>query len=550
MISKLHIQNIGIIEDVEIDFQDKLNIITGETGSGKTLILESISLVTGNRISKDIIRTGEDFAFIEVCFLCDIPDISQDGMIILSRQFYANGKNICKVNGQMATLTYLKSIGDLLVDIHQQHDNNMLLNPNMHLELLDSYIGKELNNVKVEYLELLNKQKEVINQMKNLCADPIERQRKLELLEYQFNEIENANLKLDEEEKLIERKTVLQNSEKIHSNLNEGYEVIDNLLLGNIDILLNKLSNISKYDNKYEKMYDNIQNMYYELEDIKMQIYDDISKNELSEDELEQVVDRLDNIFKLKRKYGNNIEEVLQYFEKIQIEINQMHNLDEIVKKLNIEFNENNEKLFYLCLKMHNIRIENAKKVQNMINNELVSLEMPKAKFEIQVLFNDNVFEYENDKKYSFNENGLNKVNFMICTNLGGKMQMINKIASGGELSRITLALKTVFIDSYKIPTIVFDEIDTGLSGQAIISLGEKFKLIGNNHQVIIVTHNANIAAIGNNNVFVEKIFENEKTKTKVKILNYEEKVNEICRILNGNNITDNVIKHAKDLIG
>lgn len=549
MVSRIHIQNIGIIEDIEIDFTEKLNIITGETGAGKTLIIDSINLVTGNRLNKDIIRNGQDKAFIEICFLQEIEEISEDGMIILSREIYSNGKSICKINGKMATLTQVKNLGDMLIDIHGQHDVNNLLNPNMHMKLLDNYIGNDLKEIKGKYKELLNKQKEISKKQKELCANPIERQRKLELLEYQITEIENANLVVGEEEELSEKKTLFQNYEKIYSSLNAGYKLLENEIISKINNITGSISKITSYNEKYNEIYEKLQDTYYNLEDIKSIIYDEISKNDFNENESERILERLDEIFKLKRKYGNTVKDILKYYEQISQEFEDMKNSDEIIEKLNIEYENNNKKLFDLAFEMHQIRINCAQKVKNIINKELVSLEMPKAEFDIVSTFNNNNDKYEKGNQYSYTEDGLDNVSFLIKTNVGSKPQIINKIASGGELSRITLALKTVFAEIYNIPTIIFDEIDTGLSGQATIALGDKLKYIAKKHQVICITHQANIAALGENNIFVKKEVEKGVTKTKVKILNENEKIEEISRILGGKNITDIVRKHATELI-
>ncbi|MBE5822352.1 MAG: DNA repair protein RecN [Clostridiales bacterium] len=549
MVSRIHIQNIGIIEDIEIDFTEKLNIITGETGAGKTLIIDSINLVTGNRVNKDIIRNGQEKAFIEICFLYELEGISEDGMIILSREIYSNGKNICKINGKMATLTQLKNIGDILIDIHGQHDINNLLNPNMHMKLLDNYIGNELKEIKIQYKDLLNNQKEIAKKQKELCANPIERQRKLELLEYQINEIQEANLIIGEEEELSEKKTLYQNYEKIYSALSESYKILENQVMTNANSIIGNISKITSYNEKYNQIYEKLQDVYYNIEDIKSEIYDEISKNDFDENENERILERLDEIFKLKRKYGNTVEEILKYYEKISKEFEDMKNSDEIINELNKEYELNNQKLFNLAFEIHQIRIKCAKKVKNIINEELVSLEMPKAEFDIISNFNENNEQYEKGKKYSFSEDGLDDVKFMIRTNVGSKPQIINKIASGGELSRITLALKTVFAEIYNIPTIIFDEIDTGLSGEATIALGHKLEYIAHKHQVICITHQANIAALGENNIFVKKEVEENITKTKIKVLNENEKIEEISRILGGKNITDTVRRHAIELI-
>lgn len=549
MLERIHIQNIGIIEDVEIEFDDNLNVLTGETGSGKTLIIDSINLVTGNRVNKNIIRNGQDFAFIEICFNYDIPDISEDGLVILSRQIYSNGKNVCKINGKMATLTQVKQIGDSLIDIHGQHDVTNLLDKSKYIELLDNYIGQDFMKLKEEYVRLLQIRKEIKQKQEELTADPTQRNRKIDLLQYEIEEIEKAELKIGEEEKLIEQKNIFQNSEKIVSNLNDTYTLLSENILQSLNRCCSNIEEIAGFDKDYEAFHNLLQEAYYNLEETKRDVLGKLDGIYYDADEQQKVFDRLDYIFNLKRKYGNTIEEILNYCSTLHQKLDEINASSDLIEKLNKEYEENTYMLFELALKMHNIRVEKAKKIVESVNNELIDLEMPKAKFEILVKFNNNSFEYVSTNDYQFNSFGLDDVEFNICTNVGSKAQSIGKIASGGELSRLTLALKTVFASTYNVPTIIFDEIDTGLSGQACVALAKKFKNISKSHQIILITHHPNIAAIGTNNIFVKKEIVDDVTKSFAKKLDEEEKIIEVARILSGNDKSDIALKHAKELI-
>lgn len=549
MLERVHIQNIGIIEDIEIEFDNVLNVLTGETGSGKTLIIDSINLVTGNRVNKDIIRSGELEAFIEVCFSADIPGVSQDGMVILSRRIFSNGKNVCKITGQMATLTQLKQVGDILIDIHGQHDVVNLLDKSKYIELLDNYIGDDITQLKIKYRELLHKRKEIISKQEELSADPIERSRKIDLLQYEIEEISNANLEIGEEEKLIEQKSICQNSEKICLALNEVESILSDNVIPSLSKCHTSLGSISQLNENYEKVYNVIQESYYNIEEAKRDVVTELGYIDFNSEKQQKIFDRLDYIFNLKRKYGNTIEDVLKYCNNLKKQLENLNSSNEIIQLLSKQLEENTYSLFELSLKMHNIRVKKAKEIEQKVQLQLVELEMPKAKFDIVVEFNNNEFEYVKSSEYSFNQNGLDNIEFLICTNPGSKPQMIGKIASGGELSRLTLALKIVFADSYKIPTIIFDEIDTGLSGQACVSLAKKFKDISNNHQIILITHHANIAAIGTNNIYVKKEMIDEKIISQAFVLNKDEKIEEIARILSGEQKTETAIKHAKELV-
>ena len=549
MLERIHIHNIGIIEDIELEFDDNINVLTGETGSGKSLIIDSISLVAGNRGNKEVIRNGCDEALIEACFSANIPDISEDNTIILSRKILANGKNVCKINGQMATLTQLKQVGDMLIDIHGQHDIVNLLDKTKYISLLDNYIGQEINDLKKEYIVLLEERKEIFKKQTELLADPNERNRKIDLLKYEIEEINNAHLQLDEEEKLIDKKNFFQNSEKIYSSLNETYNMLEGNVLNNLNACYQNMLSISQYNEKYMKNCDILQEAYYNLEEVNRDISQMFNDIDYNAEEKQRVFDRLDEIFNLKRKYGNTIKDILEYCEKIQNDLKELNSSNEIIEQLNKRLKDNTYTLFELSLKMHNIRNKKAKEIEQLVQAQMADLDMPKVKFDILVEFNDNCFEYDEQNNYNFTVNGLDEVLFVVCTNVGSKTQLISKIASGGELSRLMLALKIVFANSYNIPTIIFDEIDTGLSGQACVALAKKFKEISNIHQIILISHHANIAASGTNNILVKKKMDNGSIKSTACVLDENNKIQEIARILSGDVKTDIAVKHAIELI-
>ncbi len=424
-----------------------------------------------------------------------------------------------------------------------------LLDKSRHIELLDRYIGKDIENFKKQYNQLLSTRKEILKKQGELSADPVERNRKIDLLQYEIDEIVNANLQIGEEEKLIEQKNLFQNSEKISLALNETYSVLNDNIVQGLQKCCADMQAISKFDSEYERIYKVIQEAYYDIEETKRDIGSNLDNIYYDTEEQQKVFDRLDYIFNLKRKYGNTIEDVLDYCKKLQQQLEELNSSNEIIEQLNKEYEQNTYSLFDISLKMHNIRVAKAKEIEKIVNQELIDLEMPKAKFDVVVSFNNNVFEYDKLQNYEFNQNGLDDVSFMICTNVGSRAQLIGKIASGGELSRITLALKVVFANFYDIPTIIFDEIDTGLSGQACVALANKFKNISKKHQIILITHHANIAAIGTNNIFVKKQINEGVTKSFAKVLNEEEKIQEVARILSGNEKTEISLKHAEQLV-
>lgn len=531
MLGQLHIKNIGIIDDVTVNFDDGVNILTGETGAGKSLIIDSISAITGSRISKELIKTGCDMALIEACFF------TCDDNIILSREIYQNGRNICKINGKMTTLSELKIMGESLIDIHGQHDNQSLLNVKKHIELLDSFAGKNVYEQKLNYTELLNKYKEISFQIKKNYGDEQERARRIDLLKYQKDEIEKASLKAGEEEELSEKRKLFMNAEKIVKALSATNQILDNSVLENIGEATKELSSISSLNEKYGQALNSLNDAYYTIQDVSNEVSNFLYEVDFDEGEQKQIEERLDLICNLKRKYGSNVEEVIEYYNKLVEELNFLENSEEITNKLKEELLELEAKLKKIGLEIRKYRQETASVIEEKINLQLQDLEMKKAYLKFQFR------ELEN-----FREDGIDDVELLICTNPGEGLKSLAKIASGGEISRVMLAIKTVLCEYDDVPTMIFDEIDTGISGQAGKAVAEKMKIIGKTHQIICVTHLPAIAAIGNANYFIQKNLEGERVVTSIRRLNEEETIKEIARILAGNDISEAVLQHAREL--
>lgn len=537
MISTLHIKNIGIIEDLSIDLNKGLNVLTGETGAGKTLIIDSLQIISGGRFSKEMIRKGETNSFVELCMYEPNNENAIDGNIIISREIHSNGKNMCKINGRMVTVNELKEFMSRFIEIHGQNDNQSLLDNKQHLQYLDGFVGEKLIEEKQKYANLYNRYNEIRQELRENYGDDKERQRKLDLLKYQLNEIQEANLKIEEEQELEEKRKIMMNSEKLVENLQEA----DNLIGGNgidsISMAIRALEKIETIDEKYEKVSTNLKNIYYELQELSRDISgykDDIY---FDEEENNYIEERLDLIFSLKRKYGNTIEEILTYSEEIEEEIEHIENLEEYNAKLKKEQKEIEEQMNLLASKMHEIRIEYAQKLSENINNELEELEMKNAKINVHV-------DYIEDEYF---KNGKDIVTFYITTNIGEDEKELSKIASGGEMSRTMLAIKKVLADSDKMPVLIFDEIDTGISGKAASSVAKKLKSISQNHQVLCISHLPNIAANADYNYFISKNVNQDRTKTQVKLLKENEVIEEIARISSGE-INETTLRYATEL--
>ena len=538
MISTLNIKNIGIIDDITINFNNGLNILTGETGAGKTLIIGALSILAGGRFSKEMIRNGEEYSYVELCLYIPENKNSVDGNIIISREIYLNGRNMCKINGRLVTVNELKNFMQNIIDIHGQNDNQTLFNVSEHIKLLDEFSGKELSNIKKEYTNLYNEYINIKEELKRNYGDEKEKQRKLDLLKYQINEIEIAKLKIGEEEELVEQRKVIANSEKISENLQNASSCINENAVDSIYTAIRCLEKIQNINLEYSNILESLKGTYYEIEEIGRDIEEKSNNLEFDKNDLEMIENRLNIIYSLKRKYGNNVEEILNYKENKLQEINTIENLEEYTNQLKKQLLINEEQMLKLCIKMNEIRNLSANIITEKINKELEELEMKNAKFEVKIEFN-------NEK--IFTNNGLDKVEFLISSNVGEEPKPLNKIASGGEISRIMLAIKNVLAEVDKVDILVFDEIDTGISGIAANSVGNKLKKISKNHQVLCVTHLASIAAKADYNYYISKKTENNKTSTKIKLLNENESIQEIARIASGE-ITEISLKHALEL--
>lgn len=537
MITSLHIKNIGIIDEININLNEGFNVLTGETGAGKTLIIDSLQIIAGGRFSKEMIRRGENQSYVEMSLYLPNKGFEED-TVIVSREMNIKGKNLCKINGRLVTVSELKEFMKDVIDIHGQNDNQSILDNSTHISLIDGFADSEISNVKNEYTELYKEYQLTKKALNDNYGDDREKQRKLDLLKYEVEEIENANLKIGEEEEIEEKRKIISSSEKIVNNLQEAEMQISENVIENLNIAIRSMEKIETYKEEYATLVGELKNAYYELQEAARDISSNREDIYFDEEEQKEIEERWDLIHSLKRKYGNTIEEILKYKEEKSEEINQIENLDEYILSLKKQKQKLEKQMLELANKMHLIREKYGEKLSAEINSELQDLEMKNAKFSVH---------FENNEETDFNKDGLDKIEFMIQTNVGEEAKPLTKIASGGEMSRIMLAIKNVLADVDKIPVLIFDEIDTGISGIAANSTGEKMKSISKNHQVICVTHQASIAAKGDYNYYISKQVVNEKTSTKIKLLSENEVINEIARISSGS-ISEASINHAKEL--
>jgi len=536
MITNLHIKNIGIISDLELNLNNKLNVLTGETGAGKSLIINSLGIICGGRFTKETIRKGENNAVVELCMFLPEDENAIDGNIIISRETNINGRNLCKINGRLVTVNELKKFMSRYIEIHGQNDNQNLLDAKTHIKYLDNFIGNSIINLKEEYKEKYIKYNEIKRRLEENYGDEKEKQRKIDLLKYQLNEITDAKLKIGEEEKLQEKRKIILNSEKIAENLKQVDYVIGENSIEALSEGIRSIEKIENIDEKYLKISNDLKNIYYELQEISRDINSYKEDTYFDEEERNEIEERLDLIFSLKRKYGNSIEEILKYKEELESEIEQIENVDEINSKLKQEQKELRSEIEKISNKLNEIREKYSKELSNKINKELQDLEMKNAQIKVKV-----------EKTEEFNENGKDKVEIFIKTNVGEEECELIKIASGGEQSRIMLAIKKVLAETDKMPILVFDEIDTGISGKASNAVAEKLSTISNSHQVLCISHLPSIAAIADYNYYISKEVTNERTNTSVKLLSENEVIEEIARISSGN-INEITLQYAQEL--
>ena len=550
MLKSLNIENIAVIESAEIEFSSGFNALTGETGAGKSILVDSISAVLGERTSKELVRNGADNAYVCACFEDIDSDVSkkldefdipnEDDVLIVSRKISSQGKSSCKVNGRSVTVSMLKELGMLLVNIHGQHDSQALLNADYHYKFLDMTGNNNeiLESYKNSFKELVSVRK----RLKALTADADTKDRELEILDYQIKEIESSDIKVGEIESLQSRKKIILNSQELITAVNKVLLFIngDDEAQGIQSLsstAQNEIKSLVDFDSDFKKLNE----LLYSVNDISEQIKDiseeKLSSIDFSENELEMIEERLNLLLILCSKYGNNEQSVLDYLENAKERKRLFDNSEEELEKLNLEYDGLFEKTVELANKLSGYRKELAKKLENDVKEQLVFLDMPKIQFVV------------NFEKGNLSSNGFDRIEFLISTNPGEPPKPLSKIASGGELSRIMLAVKNIIAKNDSVGTLIFDEIDTGVSGRASRKIGLKLKEVSNHTQVICVTHSAQIASLADTHLLISKNFENERTFTKVSQLDYESRKQELARIMGGLEITETLLQSAEELL-
>ncbi|WP_314393254.1 DNA repair protein RecN [Leptotrichia shahii] len=551
MLRELRLNNLAIIKNLDLEYNEKFIAMTGETGAGKSIILNGISLLIGERSHTDMIRNGAQSLFAEGVFelnenqkkrLNELGFEIEDDELIITRYFDRNAKSKITVNGSRMTLSRLKELMVNIIDLVGQHEHQFLLNSDYHLHLLDRFLDDEGKMLFKKIRENVNKIKKLNLQIRNIEEEKSKIAEKKDILEFQLNEINSLELKENEDNELEEEYKILFNAGKISEKLEETSQFLKEgefsilTALGRAKRNLEQLSDLSE---SYSEIYEKIESVLYEVEEISYSVDNFVGDVEIDDRKLEKIVERIDDINKLKLKYGSTITEILEFRDKIEKDLSLVNFENEELENLKNEKSELVSQYFQDSEKLGEIRAKIAENLQNTIDVQLDDLNMANAKFKVEIT-----------KTQEITAHGTDNAEFMIATNVGETFKPLAKIASGGEISRIMLALKTVFSAVDNISVLIFDEIDTGISGETVRRVAEKLRELSRNTQIICVTHSPQIAGKAQQQFFIKKEIENNFTETKVYELNTEERIREIARIISGDNITEASINHAKEIMG
>ncbi|QSS98902.1 DNA repair protein RecN [Pontibacillus sp. ALD_SL1] len=566
MLAELSIKDFAIIDEVSVQFREGLTVLTGETGAGKSIIIDAIQLLTGGRGSAEFVRYGTKKAEIEGLFYIDHDrhqafrkaemfgvDIADDGMLVLNRTISANGKSICRVNGKLVTLAILREFGQTLIDIHTQHETQSLMDVDRHIELLDLFDRDQIGQAKSDYLDLYKEFDALKKRYKELSENEQEMAQRLDLLEFQYNELDQANLKPGEDEELEEQRNKLMNHEKIYKGLHDGYNALygEQKAMDWLSLALSSLENARDYDDEIAKKAEELANHYYMVEELAHGVRNQLDGLEFSEEELDSIESRLNEINRLKKKYGQSVNDILEYAASVEEEIDQIKNKDTHVSKLEQSIQEKAEDVALEAKQLHEVRKEAAIELTKAIHDELKDLYLEKAAFGVDFQSSEGSGQdpVVDGRSVKIGQNGYDLVKFMITTNPGEPLKDIHKVASGGELSRIMLALKRIFSKHQGVTSVIFDEVDTGVSGRVAQSIAEKIHGISAASQVLCISHLPQVAAMADTHLYIRKEVENDRTTTVVEELDVTNKVEELSRMISGAEMTETTKDHATELL-
>lgn len=547
MLSLLHIENIAVIECADISFDAGFNVLTGETGAGKSIVIDAISAILGERTYRDMIRTGTDKATVRAVFT-DVPElpwfaengVPYDAETVIHRDVFLDGKNICRVNGTLVSVSILRKLGIQLINIHGQHDSASLFDEANHLIFLDDFA--ENGALRAEYAAAFEAMSQIRREIERMSMDEGEKLRKMETLRYQIEEISKANLEPDEDEQLEERRKILQNGEKLSDAMNAATVSLygDEDTDGAASLLAEaerELSRLNRYTDAYSALHERVADLMYQVQDVAEEIRDARDDLSFSADELDKIEARLDVIHRLRRKYGATCRDILDYLENAQKELDEIEFADDTIDRLKKKLAKAESETMEIALRLRENREKSAEVLSSRILSELAQLDMPKVQFSCEF------------QEIPMAANGADAVAFYMSANAGEALKPLNKVASGGELARIMLAMKNVLAEQDQVATLIFDEVDTGVSGRAAQKVAEKLRSVAKNKQVLCVTHLPQLAALASTHLLIAKEERSGRTYTTVTPLDIEGRKRELARIIGGANITETTLKSAGEML-
>lgn len=556
MLKHLHIKNYAIIDDLELDFHEGMTVLTGETGAGKSIIVDAISLLLGDRASKEMISSKSDTATVIGVFslkednlkkVLKFNNIDYDNEIIIERVISTENKNVVKINNQISSIKVLKDLAINLADIHSQFDTNRLINPDNYLALVDNFRKEKVFAYLESYQNALGNYKDSLSNYKKLQKDKENTLKQLDLYTFQLNELNNLDLKLNEEEELSEQVNLLENMDKINTVLEKFNSMVNEAYIKeNIYELRQDIDSISNTSAEFKSLSERLNDLYYELDDIHLTLVDKLNHLDYNQSDYEAMIERLNEIDKYKRKYHLSVAELIDLQASLNEKVNRVENFDDLLTELHNDLISKYELLLIEANKLSSFRQDVSKKITKELIETLKALVIKNADFEIR--FNTVLPNDEFDSQ-AFTEFGIDSIDFYISTNKGEPLKQLSKTASGGEMSRVMLAFKSIFVRSNQISTIIFDEIDTGISGFIAKQIANKIKEISEICQVISITHIPQVVATGTHHISVRKKIVKDHTETNVLYLNYDERVEEIAKMISADKVTQASLDSAKELL-
>jgi len=547
VLSLLHIENIAVIESADISFDRGFNVLTGETGAGKSIVIDAISAILGERAYRDMIRTGTTKASVRAVFT-EVPELAwfadngveYDPETVIQREIHLDGKNVCRVNGSLVSVSILRKLGIQLINIHGQHDSASLFDEDNHLTFLDAFGDNEA--IRTDYSEKYEAVAKLRREIDRISMDEGEKLRRMETLKFQINEIEKAELQPGEDEELEARRKILQNAEKLSDGMEEAVECLyggedSDGAAGLLSQAEHALARLSRFTDAYAALHEKVADLMYQVQDAAEEVRDARDDLSYSADELEQIESRLDKIHRLRRKYGVTCADILNYLEKAKKELDEIEFADDHVERLKKKLKKAEKEAWDAAKVLRENRKETAESMSARILTELAQLDMPRVQFQVQFT------------ELDLTANGADSVAFYMSANAGEALKPMSKVASGGELARIMLAMKNVLAEKDQVNTLIFDEVDTGVSGRAAQKVAEKLRSVASHKQVLCVTHLPQLAALANTHLLIAKSERDGRTYTSVTPLDIEGRKKELARIIGGTNITETTLKSAEEML-